>query len=99
MDIILIAFLGYMLGCVGRTFYDYLWKILEKPDLTFDTKYIVSMIISIILSFLMAMVTFTSLTMPVDGAITAFFLAFTSGFTINHLVNKGVSYLSEAGRK
>lgn len=95
MDIILVAFLAYILGAIFRTTYDYLWKALEKPDITFDTKYWITMVISIILSMMSAMVTFTTFTIPVDGAMWVFIACLTQGFMVNHLVNKPITYLSQ----
>ena len=67
MDILLIALLGYVIGAIFRTVYDFLFKTLEEPHLCFDSKYIATMIIGVILSFMSAMVTFTLVQIPVDG--------------------------------
>ena len=61
MDILLMALLGYVIGAVFRTAYDYLWKALEDESVIFDTKYWFTMVVSIILSIMSAMVTFTTL--------------------------------------
>ena len=94
MDPILVAFLGYVLGCVFRTTYDFLWKKLEADDVTFDSKYLTTMIISVILSIMTAMVTFSEYTWPGGDLASLFFQALTTGFVLNHLVNKPVSYIA-----
>ena len=94
MDIILIAFLAYTLGAVFRTIYDFLWKKMQDETITFDSKYWITMVISIILSIISAMVTFTTITVPADSATMVFMLCLTTGFMMNHLVNKPITYLS-----
>lgn len=95
MDPILIAFLGYIAGAVFRTLYDFLWKSLDNPDFSFDSKYWVTMILSVILSIISAMVTFTTIQIPTDTGATVFLISVTTGFMMNHLVNKPVDYLSK----
>jgi len=94
MDAILIAFLGYLLGCVFRTTYDFLFKKLESDDITFSAKYITTMIISVILSIMTATVTFSAITWTGGDPALVFFSALTLGFTVNHIVNKPIAYLS-----
>lgn len=92
MDIIFAAFLGYVIGAAGRTLYDYLFKIVENPDLAFDRRYLVTMLVSIILSVLTATVTFSTVPIPdTSWNLVVFFMA-TMGFTINDLINKPLSY-------
>ena len=98
MDPILVAFLGYILGCVFRTTYDYLWKKLEADDVTFDPKYWTTMIISVILSIMTAMVTFSEYAWPGVDQASLFFQALTTGFTLNHIVNKPISYLAKKAK-
>jgi len=95
VEILLIALLAYVIGALFRTVYDYLWKTLEDESITFDTKYWLTMVISIILSIMSAMLTFTTLTIPTDGAIWVFMSCLTTGFMMNHLVNKPIGYLSK----
>lgn len=95
MDILLIAFLGYIVGSVFRTVYDYLWKTMDDPEFTWDHKYTVTMLISIILSIISAMVTFTAVQVPVNGTTYIFMACVAQGFMVNHLVNKPVDYLSK----
>lgn len=99
MDVVLIALLGYVAGAVFRTTYDYLWKAMEDPDAVFDQKFVFSMVVSVILSVMSAMVTFTSLTVPLDGSTYVFISALTTGFMVTHLVNKPISYLSKKAGK
>jgi amino acid transporter len=99
MDIILAAFIGYALGAVGRTSYDYLFKILDEPSLAFDREYVVTMLVSIILSILTATITFSAVPIPdTSWPLVMFFMA-TEGFMLNHLINKPVTYLSKIRKK
>lgn len=95
MDPLLVAFLGYVLGTIGLTVYNYMWKKLQEPEIVFDSKYAATMLISIILSVLLSMATFTTIQFPVDGTFYVFIQAFTIGFSLNVVVNKPISYLSK----
>jgi hypothetical protein len=95
MDPILIAFLGYVLGALFRTLYDFLFKLLEAPETKFDQKYTVTMLISIILTLMSSVVTFSTLQLPVGMPYQILLLSITMGFAVNHLVNKPVAYLAE----
>ena len=97
MDVILIGFMGYIAGAVFRTLYDFLWKMLEDPDVVFDKKYIVTMLISIILSLISSIIAFPSIQIPSDGVLYVFLNTAVFGFALNHVVNKAVSYLSKKG--
>ena len=94
-DSILLALLGYFIGALFMTLYDYLWKALNNPDLVFDRKYVASMLISTILSLMFAVVTFTTLQVPVDSAGYIMLSTIAMGFMVNHLINKPVHYLSK----
>jgi len=95
MDIILAAFIGYVVGAVFRTSYDLLFKLLEKPELPLDRRYIVTMLISIILSFMSAAVTFSGIIIPEGSATVVMLFTLSQGFMVNHLLNKGVGYLAK----
>lgn len=94
MDPILLAFIFFALGAVGKTVYDYLWKIIENPDLAFDVKYLMTMLVSILLTILTSPVAFLNVTIPVDGTAFIMLSSFAMGFTMNHLVNRPVSYFA-----
>jgi len=94
---ILLALIGYVVGGILRTAYDYLWHILENPTAAWDQKYTVTFLISINISFISGLVTFNTITIPTDLPGTVGILLFTlgQGFMVNHLVNKPVTYLAE----
>lgn len=94
MDIILMGFIGYVIGAVFRTSYDLLFKILEEPNVPLDRRYIVTMLISIILSFMSAAVTFSGIVLPPGSEMVVFVATLAQGFTVNHIINKPVTYLS-----
>jgi hypothetical protein len=95
MDPILIAFIGYIIGALFRTLYDFLWKTLDNPDFKWDQKYTITMLISIILTFMSATVTFSTIQWPADQPAGILLTCVTMGFAINHLVNKPVDYLAK----
>ena len=95
MDILLIAFLCYVLGAVFRTLYDFLWKAVEHQEFSWDHKYTASLLISIILSFISAMVSFSTVHIPSDGYVYVAMASVTMGFTIAHIVNKPIDHMSK----
>lgn len=95
LDPLLIGLLGYVLGGVFRTLYDFLWKIVEEPDTSFDKKYIATLIISVIITLISSIVTFPTIQMPQDGAVTILLFTVLAGFAANHLINKPISYLTK----
>ena len=101
MDTFIVALIGYILGAVLRTTYDYLWKIMEKPELIFDKKFIATMIVSIVITVISAVVVFPTITTYVYYKTLSWTLisCIGIGFMANHLVNKPVSYLSEHIKK
>lgn len=98
MDVLIIAFVGYVVGGIGRTVYDFLWKLLDDPKAVWDQKYTITFLISTIISFISAVALFSTVQIPPDLAVSSqfsiFIITFTQGFTINHLVNKPITYLT-----
>lgn len=98
LDLYTWAFIAYVVGTLLRTIYAYLWKMLETPDLSFDKKYWVTMIISIILSVIVATTTFMGVIEQIpDTGVNRTFLFFTFlslGYALNDLVNRPVTYLA-----
>ena len=95
LEPILIAFLGYVVGALFRTLYDFLWKTVDNPDFKWTHKYTVTMLVSVILSVMSATVTFTTIQVPVNGSPYILLSSITLGFTVNHLMNKPIDYLSK----
>jgi H+/Cl- antiporter ClcA len=95
MDILIVAFLGYIAGAVGRTAYDWLFKALSDPEFKFDSKYIASMLISIILSFITASVTFSTVTLPEGSEFYVMLASVSQGYLLTDVVNKPISYLNK----
>lgn len=96
MDPLLVAFLAYVLGCLARTVYDALFKYLEDPALQWDQRYTITLLISIILSLILSAVTFPLDLVPSGSPAQIFLSSLTMGFMVNHVVNKGISYLAQA---
>ena len=100
MDIFIVALIGYILGGVLRTTYDYLWKIMEVPELIFDKKFVATMIIAIVITIISALVVFPTITVYIHYDTLSWTLVscIGIGFMANHLINKPVSYLAELRR-
>ena len=87
IDIILLALIGYILGGVGRTVFDYLLKVVKNDDFEFDAKYAASMIISIILTLITATFTFPVTQSFGIEPLPILLSSGAQGFAINHIVN------------
>ena len=101
MDVFIVALIGYVLGAVLRTTYDYLWKIMEVPELIFDKKFLATMIVAIAITIIGAVVVFPTITHYVyyDTKSWTLISCIGIGFMANHLVNKPVSYLANLKKK
>lgn len=96
MDQLTLSFLGFILGAIGATVYPYGWKIMENPELIFDKKYAVTMLMSILLTIIVSPMVFLTVQIPVTAEGTLFILtaSFSMGFTTNSVVNRPVSFLA-----
>lgn len=91
----MVALIGYILGAVFRTTYDYLWKIMGDPDLIFDKKFLATMIVAILITAISAVAFFPTVTIPTDTIAWTLLSCISIGFMANHLINKGVSYIAK----
>ena len=98
-DPILVVFVGYVCGSAGRTAWDYLWKVAGDPDLIFDVKYIISMLVALILSFISSMVTFANVQFPPGTMWFIFFWGVQQGYVMNDIVNKPLTYALKLAEK
>jgi amino acid transporter len=98
---VVIAFIGYIVGAIALTVYNYIWKILEEPNTPWDQKYTMTMLMSIILSIISAMFFFSNVQVPVGLAsdFSIFIITFAEGFAVNHVINKPISYLAKRGEQ
>jgi hypothetical protein len=94
MDPILLALIGYVLGAVGRTVYDYLLKKLQDDNLSFDPKFYATMIISILLTMMTAVFTFPVSQVFGSEPILVLLAASSQGFAVNHITNGLVSLVT-----
>ena len=92
MDIYILSFLGIVVGSIFVTVYNYFWKILRDSDVRFDLKYCITMLISILLSITATPLIFLNVTIPLGSDFYVFMSMVAIGFTVNHLINKPVSY-------
>jgi hypothetical protein len=95
IDNVTIAFIGYLVGCLFRTAYDAIPHVSEP----FDVKYIQTMFLSFLVSVMTAFVTFSSLPLPTLEPSYLFFSCLTTGFTINHIINKPLDEYTKAKEK
>lgn len=92
---ILILFVSFTFGAVLRTLWGYLWQYLKSKEEEFDRRYILTMLISIVLSLIFATVSFSGQEIPDTWEPTHVFAYISIGFTVNTLFNSPVSYLIE----
>ncbi len=89
---LLTIFLAFTIGAILRTLWGFLWKVLEDPDLTFDRKYLLSMVVSIVLTFIFAVTTFSTLDLTMEWNPMIAFTFITTGFTMNAIFNDIVKF-------
>jgi hypothetical protein len=89
VDLQTITFFGIVAGAILRTLIPYLYKINE---VNFLSRYGISMLISIIFSFMLAQQTFLTLNIPMEFGTTIMVLAWSmvQGFGINAMANEFV---------
>ena len=92
MDVYILSFLGIVVGSIFVTVYNYFWKILRDSDVRFDLKYCITMLISILLTITATPLIFLNVTVPLGSDFYVFMSMVAIGFTVNHLINKPVSY-------
>jgi hypothetical protein len=91
----MLALIGYVVGAVVMSLYDYLFKTLEDPNFSWDHKYTVTMLLSILGAFITAILTFPNIQIPESAEGFVFASTVALGFTVNHLINKPVTYISK----
>jgi len=96
MDQLTLTFFGVMLGALGMTAYNFIWKIMENPELAFDKKYLLSMLLSILLTIITSPLLFLTVQIPTTTEGTTFLLltSFAIGFTANSIANRPVSFFA-----
>lgn len=88
---IMILFFCFTIGAILRTLWGFLWKYLEDGR-NFDHKYVTTMVISVVVTFIFAVTSFSTLTIPDEWAPMLAFTFITTGFTANALINDIVSF-------
>lgn len=91
----LIIFFCFTIGAVLRTLWGFLWKWLEDPDIAWDSMYTKTMVISIVLTYIFAVASFSTVDLPAEWAPMVAFTFITTGFTANSLFNDVVTFLVE----
>lgn len=95
---IMILFFCFTIGAILRTLWGFLWKYLEDQR-DFDSKYIKTMIVSIVVTFIFAVTTFSTLTIPDEWAPMLAFTFITTGFTANSLINDIVTFMTKKNNR
>lgn len=95
-----VALLGFLLGPVARTLYDYLFKVLEDPDIIFENSYWITMAASMIIGLVFAFSQGATIVANIPEADQWFiFLAcFSQGFMLTHLINKPLARVNKMRR-
>ena len=83
---VMILFFCFTVGAVLKTLWGFLMKYLEDGR-QFDLKYIRTMVVSIVVTFIFAVTSFSTLTIPDAWAPMLAFTFITTGFTSNTLIN------------
>lgn len=96
---VIVLYIGYLCGSGGRSLYDWLWKMVQDPDLIFDFKYLASMLIALICSIILSMVTFVNVQIPPGGMTFMFFYGAQQGWVLNDILNKPITYAINISRK
>lgn len=89
-----VAVIGFLLGPIGRTLYDFFWKIVEDPDCPFSKVYWVSMAASLGISLFVGLVELPLYiaSIPEGSYWFIFATSFAQGFMLNHLINKPIAH-------
>ncbi|MCK4475083.1 hypothetical protein KAU30_04495 [Candidatus Bathyarchaeota archaeon] len=93
MDIYLLSFLGIVVGSIFLTVYNYLWKLLSDPNLAFDLKYWITMLVAVLLTIMSTPLLFLNVQIPAGSDFYVFITMVAYGFTVNQVINKPISYL------
>jgi len=70
-----------------------LWKYIDEPDMEWDPRYTMTMIISIVITFIFVVTAFASVPMPEHWESMHAFAYISMGFTMNTLFNSAVSHM------
>ena len=89
---ILMLFFFFTTGAILRTLWGFLWKYLKDGGVEWDHRYTASMIVSIIITLIFAIVTFSSQQLPETWEGMHAFSFIAIGFTVNTLFNSVVEY-------
>jgi hypothetical protein len=90
----IVAIIGFLLGPLGRTFYDFLWKLLEDPDIPFDRRYLITLLASLGIAFFAGLVQCPGFIsqLPEGSQAFIFLASFAQGFMISHVINRPLDY-------
>jgi len=81
-----------------RTVWGYLWKYIETGELEWDHRYTATMVISIIISIIFAITTFSSLEFPDMWEPMHSFGFIALGFTMNALINSPITAIIKSNK-
>lgn len=94
MDLLLTIIILVTLGAGSRTLYRFALKIIRKPATSFDKKYLLTCLLSILLTFTAAPVLLLNVTIPHGSDLFIQVSMFCIGWTANDIVNPIVSMAS-----
>jgi len=91
INIYVLSFIMLTVGAVVKTLYDFGFKIVEDPNLAFDRKYIVTMLLAIFGTIALSPLLFLNVTIPQGSEAFIAISMYCIGFTGNHMLNRPVS--------
>lgn len=99
LDPIILAFVAYILGGIGRTSYAFIFKALKDQAIRFDQKYWFTMLLSILLTIIASPVTFVNVVIPIGAETYIILTSFAMGWAANDIVNRPISFLASRENK
>lgn len=94
----IICLIGFILGPIGRTLYDYGWALMENPDIVFDKRYWITMVGAMVIALFAGLVEAPVflLALPPEiaewGRPLLFLFGFAQGFMISHVLNRPLDH-------
>lgn len=94
MDLLFTIILLVVIGAGSRTVYRFALKIIKNPDTAFEKKYLLTMLLSILLTITAAPLLLLNVTIPHGSDLFIQISMFCIGWTANDIINPIVSLAS-----
>lgn len=85
-----VAILGFLLGPIARTFYDFCWAVHDDPDLIFDKRYLITLAASMGIALVVGVFYLPTFygSLPEGSDAYVFTASLAQGFVLNHVINR-----------